>query len=197
MTLSICDVEVPSCFHCLCAHCGDQKMMLARNIDYRSILQKTLQQFEPVASKYERSKIETGANEQLSVRITLQTSFFMFLLSAFQFGFLQSKPFFFPLKSIWNSFYTVENSNLAWRFPADGSKFQFDPYYGPKYNVFFTRTALSCLYGFLLVLRTCTYRYTCASIDIVLKMHAFFPWRYFFFLARRFEELIIVWLVTH
>ena len=35
----------------------------------------------------------------------------MFPQSAFQFGFLPSKPCLFPLKA-WNSFYTVENPNL-------------------------------------------------------------------------------------
>ena len=37
---------------------------------------------------------------------------------------------------------------------------------------------------------TYAYRYTCASIDIVSKMHAFFPWRDFLSLA----GLIFVWL---
>ena len=58
-------------------------MILARIIDYRSILQKPLKQFGPAASKYERSKIEI--KEQMSVRLTSQTSLFMFLQSAFQF----------------------------------------------------------------------------------------------------------------
>ena len=60
-------------------------MILARNIDFRSILQKPLKQFGPAASKYEQSKMEI--KEQLSVNLTPQTSlfYFMFLQSAFQF----------------------------------------------------------------------------------------------------------------
>ena len=67
---------------CFCARSGDQEMILARNTDYRSILQKPLKQFGPAASKYERSKMEI--KEQLSVRLTSQTSLFyvMFLQSA-------------------------------------------------------------------------------------------------------------------
>ena len=53
------------CFHWFCARSGDQEMILARNIDYRSILQKPLKQFGPAASKYEQSKMEI--KEQLSV----------------------------------------------------------------------------------------------------------------------------------
>ena len=71
-------------FHCFCARSGDQEMILARNIDFRSILQKPLKQFGPAASKYEQSKMEI--KEQLSVRLTSQTSLFVFLQSAFQFG---------------------------------------------------------------------------------------------------------------
>ena len=37
------------CFHCFCTRSGDQEMILARNIDHRSILQKSLKQFGPVA----------------------------------------------------------------------------------------------------------------------------------------------------
>ena len=73
------------CFHCFGARSGDQEMILARNIDYRSILQKPLKQFGPAASKYERWKMDI--KERLSVRLTSQTSlfYFMFLKSAFQF----------------------------------------------------------------------------------------------------------------
>ena len=69
------------CFHCFCARSGDQEMIPARNIDYRSILsilQKPLKQFGPAASKYEQSKMEI--KEQLSVRLTSQTSLFYFML---------------------------------------------------------------------------------------------------------------------
>ena len=71
VTSSICDVEVLNVFffHCFCARSGDQEMILARNTDYRSILQKPLKQFGPAASKYERSKMEI--KEQLSVNLTL------------------------------------------------------------------------------------------------------------------------------
>ena len=87
VTSSICDVEVLNVFffHCFCARSGDQEMILARNTDFRSILQKPLKQFGPAASKYEQSKMEI--KEQLSVNLTPQTSlfYFMFLQSAFQF----------------------------------------------------------------------------------------------------------------
>ena len=73
------------CFHCFGARSGDQEMILARNIDYRSILQKPLKQFGLAASKYERWKMDM--KERLSVRLTSQTSlfYFIFLQSAFQF----------------------------------------------------------------------------------------------------------------
>ena len=87
VTSSICDVEVPNVFffHRFCARSGDQEMILARNIDFRSILQKPLKKFGPAASKYERSKM--AIKEQLWVNLTPQTSlfYFMFLQSAFQF----------------------------------------------------------------------------------------------------------------
>ena len=58
-------------------------MILARNISEK-YLTEILKKFGLIASRYERSKIEI--KEQLSVRLTSQTSLFMFLQSAFQFG---------------------------------------------------------------------------------------------------------------
>ena len=52
----------------------------------------------------------------------------MFLQSAFQFGFLSSKPCIFPWNLAWNSLYTVEKLkfiSLPVKFPAARSKFQF------------------------------------------------------------------------
>ena len=56
-------------------------MILARNIDYKITKQKILKKFGLIASRYEPSKIEI--KEQLLVRLTSQTSLFMFLQSAF------------------------------------------------------------------------------------------------------------------
>ena len=43
-----------STFHCFCARFGDEEMILARNIDYRSISQKKIEAiFGPATSKDE------------------------------------------------------------------------------------------------------------------------------------------------
>ena len=63
----------------------------------------------------------------------------MFLQSAFQFGFLSSKPCIFPWNLAWNSLYTVEKLkfiSLPVKFPAARSKFQF------------CTTARSCVFFF-------------------------------------------------
>ena len=62
-------------------------------------------------------------NDQLSVPITSRTCFskVRFSLAFYR------RNIFFPMKSIWNSFHTLENPNFVWRFRADGSKFQLDP----------------------------------------------------------------------
>ena len=76
-------------------------IILARNIDCKSILQKTLNQFGLVASKYER-KSRYKSNFQcvlLRRRICFNMSSHVFLQSALQFGFLSSKPCLFPVES--------------------------------------------------------------------------------------------------
>ena len=88
-------------------------IILARNIDCKSILQKTLKQFGLVASKYER-KLRYKSNFQcvsLRRRVCLICRA-MFLQSAFQFGFYRRNLVFLPWNLAWNSFYTVENLNL-------------------------------------------------------------------------------------
>ena len=61
----------------------------------------------------------------------------MFLQSAFQFGFLSSKPCLFPLESSLE--FVIHREKLKFisfpvKFPADRSKFQFcTTGYGPKY----------------------------------------------------------------
>ena len=91
-------------------------IILARNIECQSILQKTIKQFGVVASKYER-KSRYKSNFQcvsLHSRICLcpVMSRDMFLQSAFQFGFYRRNPVFSPWNLAWNSFYIVENPNL-------------------------------------------------------------------------------------
>ena len=91
-------------------------IILARNIECQSILQKTIKQFGVVASKYER-KSRYKSNFQcvsLHSRIYLcpVMSRDMFLQSAFQFGFYRRNPVFSPWNLAWNSFYIVENPNL-------------------------------------------------------------------------------------
>ena len=68
-----------STFHCFCARFGDEEMILDRNIDYRSILQKTLEQF--LGQQLQKTKVEI--KEQLSLRLSSHTSLLMFLQSAF------------------------------------------------------------------------------------------------------------------
>ena len=112
-----------------------------KNIDCKSILQKTLNQFGLVASKYER-KLRYKSNFQcvsLRRRVCFKMLRHMFLQSAFQFGFLSSKPCIFPWNLAWNSLYTVEKLkfiSLPVKFPAARSKFQF------------CTTARSCVFFF-------------------------------------------------
>ena len=77
-------------------------IILARNIDCKSILQKTLEQFGLAASKYRQNWDSRAifsaphfADEFAGPAISRE----MFLQSAFQLGFLPSKPCLFPLKS--------------------------------------------------------------------------------------------------
>ena len=123
-------------------------IILARNIERQSILQKTIKQFGVVASKYER-KSRYKSNFQcvsLHSRICLcpVMSRDMFLQSAFQFGFLPSKPCLFPLKSSLE--FVLHRGKPKFisfpvKFPANRANFQFYTpalYYGP-------RTVLPCL----------------------------------------------------
>ena len=76
-------------------------IILARNIDCKSILQKTLNQIGLVDSKFER-KSRYKSNFQcvsLRRRVCFNMSPHMILQSAFQFGFLLSKPCLFRLES--------------------------------------------------------------------------------------------------
>ena len=116
-------------------------------------LRKTFKQFGLVASKYE-PKSRYKSNFQcvsLLRRICLcpVMSRDMFLQSAFQFGFLPSKPCLFPLKSSLE--FVLHRGkpkfiSFSVKFPADRSKFQFYTtalYYGP-------RTVMPCLCFFFL-----------------------------------------------
>ena len=72
----------------------------------------------------------------------------MFLQSAFQFGFLSSKPCVFPLKSGLEFVLSRGKPkfiSLPVKFPADRSKFQFCSTARSKLKVIFTRTVLPCL----------------------------------------------------
>ena len=75
-------------------------IILARNIDCKSTLQKTLKQFGLAASKYERKSRYKSNFQCVSLRrrvcLCPVMSRDMFLQSAFQFGFLPSKPSFYP-----------------------------------------------------------------------------------------------------
>ena len=68
------------CFHCFGARSGDQEMILARNIDYRSILQKPLKHFQIVerGRKIHEEKKNEGrlkGGKGTPVNIPLQSSF--------------------------------------------------------------------------------------------------------------------------
>ena len=106
-------------------------IILARNIDCKSILQKTLKQFGLVASKYERKSRYKSNFQCVSLRrrvclCPVYMSRDMFLQSAFQFGFLPSKPCLFPLESSLEFVLHRGKSkfnSLPVKFPADRSKF--------------------------------------------------------------------------
>ena len=74
-------------------------VILGRNIDCKSILHKTLNQFGLLASKYERKSRYKSNFRCVSLRrrVCFNMSRHMFLQNAFQFGFLSSKPCLFPL----------------------------------------------------------------------------------------------------
>ena len=122
-------------------------IILARNIDCKSILQKTLNKFGLVASKYER-KSRYKSNFQcvsLCRCVCFNMSRHMFLQSAFQFGFLSSKPSLFPLESSLE--FVIHRGkpkfiSLPVKFPADRSKFQFCTMAQSKLIIIFTLTSL-------------------------------------------------------
>ena len=106
-------------------------IILARNIDCKSILQKTLNQFGLAASKYERKSTYKSNFQCVSLhrRVALICrSCRMFLQRAFQFGFLSWKPCLFLLESSLE-FVTHRGKSkfisLPVKFHADRSKFQF------------------------------------------------------------------------
>ena len=126
-------------------------IILAGNINCKSILQKTLKQFGLVVQ---------NTSENRDTRTIFSASYFagefayvpicraMFLQSAFQFGFLPSKPCLFPLKSSLE--FVLHRGkpkfiNLPVKFPADRSKFQFRTTARSKLIIIFTRTVMPCL----------------------------------------------------
>ena len=67
-------------------------IILARNIDCKSILQKTSKQFGLVLQNTSENRHTRQFSVHLTSRASLPMSRDMFLQSAFQFGFLPSKP---------------------------------------------------------------------------------------------------------
>ena len=131
-------------------------IILARNIDCKSILQKTLNQFGLVASKYERKSRYKSNFRCVSLRrrvALICRSRHMFLQKAFQFGFLSWKPCLFLLESRLE--FVIDRGkpkfiSLPVKFPADRSKFQFcTTTTRSKLIRIFTRTVLPCLCFFL------------------------------------------------
>ena len=133
--------------HCFCTRFGDEEMILAGNIDYRGISQKTLKQF--LGQQLQKTKFEL--KEQchcVSVRIRVCLCFSKV---RFSLAFYRRNLVVFLWNLIWNSFYTVENPNLCWpggpcfwRFPRRWIKVSV-----ARSIILFTRTALPCLYFFL------------------------------------------------
>jgi len=117
--------------------------ILARNIDCKSILQKTLNQFGLVASKYER-KLRCKSKFQcisLRRRVCLIVGRYV-SPTCVSVWFLQSKPCLFPLKSSLK--FVLHRGkpkfiSLPVKFPADRSKFQFCA--TEKYNNFLANCA--------------------------------------------------------
>ena len=123
-------------------------IILARNIDCNSILQKTWHQFGLVASKYERKSRYKSNFRCVSLRrrvALICRSRHMFLQKAFQFGFLSWKPCLFLLESRLE--FVIDRGkpkfiSLPVKFPADRSKFQFCTTARSKLIIIFTRTSL-------------------------------------------------------
>ena len=120
-----------------------------KNIDCKSILQKKLNQFGLVASKYER-KSRYKSNFQcvsLRRRVCLKMSRHMFLQSTFQFGFYRRNlvcSLEFSLEFIIHRG-KPKFINLPVKFPAARSKFQFCTTARSKHIIIFTRTVLPLL----------------------------------------------------
>ena len=132
-------------------------IILARNIECLSILQKTFKQFRLVASKYKRRSRYKNNSQCVSLlrRVCLcpVMSRDMFLQSAFQFGFLTAEPCLFPLKSSLE--FVVHRGKPKFisfpvKFPGERSKFQFYTTVRSKLIIIFPRIVLPCLYFFFL-----------------------------------------------
>ena len=125
-------------------------IILARNIDCKSILQKTSNQFGLVASKSEGKSRYKSNFRCVSLRrrdALICRSRHMFLQKAFQFGFLSWKLF---LQESRLEFVIHRGKpkfiSLPVKFPADRSKFQFcTTTTRSKLIIIFTRTVLPCL----------------------------------------------------
>ena len=127
-------------------------IILARNIECQSILQKTIKQFGVVASKYER-KSRYNSNFQcvsLHSRICLSCYVARYVSpKCVSVWLLPSKPCLFPLKSSLE--FVLHRGkpkfiSFSVKFPANRANFQFYTtalYYGP-------RTVLPCLCFFFL-----------------------------------------------
>ena len=122
-------------------------IILARNIDCKSILQKTLNQIGLVDSKFGRKSRHKSNFQCVSLRrrVCFNMSPHMILQSAFQFGFLLSKPCLFCLES---SLEFVINRgkpqiiSLPVQFPDDRSEFHFCTTARGNLIIIFTRTYL-------------------------------------------------------
>ena len=87
-------------------------------IPCESILQRTLKQFGAASNEERKSRYRSSTQYVLLRRQVCQ--------SAFQFGFLRSKPCLFLWNLAWNLFYIVKNPNLlvCWlNSPIDRSKY--------------------------------------------------------------------------
>ena len=93
-------------------------IILPRNIDCKSILQRTLKQFGVASNKERKARYRSSIQCVLLRRQVCQ--------SAFRFGFLPSKPCLFLWNLAWNLFYIVKNPNLLvcrLNSPTDRSKY--------------------------------------------------------------------------
>ena len=114
------------CFECFCNRFGNQEMLLSINFHGKSILQRTMKQFGPVATK-ENGSENRDKRKFACAGVSLHRRFYSLRLigyvcfsgSAFQFGFLPSKPC-FSLKCVTlNSCYTEANPQWIGSFHAE------------------------------------------------------------------------------